>query len=74
MYMTDLLEKALQRVRSLPTEQQDAIASEILESLDDEKQWTDKFASSRDRIRQMAQEALAQDARGEPRPLNDLLD
>jgi len=34
--MTVLLEQALRRVETLPQEEQDAIATQILESLDDE--------------------------------------
>jgi len=70
--MTALLEKALEKVGALPQEEQDAIASEILDSLADEEAWRDRFAAKRDRLRQLAQEALDEDDRGETRPLADL--
>jgi hypothetical protein len=37
--MTGLVEKALKRVECLPQEEQDAIASQIIETLDDEDAW-----------------------------------
>jgi hypothetical protein len=70
--MTTLLEKALQKVEGLPEDEQNAIASEILDSLADEKAWKVRFAAKRDRLRQLAQEALQEDERGETRPLADL--
>jgi len=71
--MTTLLGKALERVGALPQEEQDAIASQILDSLADEEAWKKRFAAKRDRLRQLAQEALNEDDRGETRPLGDLL-
>ena len=37
--MTELLENALRKVATLPQEEQDAIASQILETLEDETAW-----------------------------------
>ena len=71
--MSTLLEKALEKVVALPPEEQDAIASQILASLADEDAWKKRFAEKRDVIRRMADEALAEDARGETLSLNDLL-
>jgi hypothetical protein len=71
--MTTLLEKALQKVEALPEDDQNAIASEILDSLADEEAWKVRFVARRDRSRQLAQEALQEDERGETRPLDDLL-
>ena len=42
-------------------------------SLADEEAWRRRFAAKRGRIRQLAQEALDADQRGETRPLDDLL-
>ena len=70
--MTALLEKALQKVGALPEDEQNAIASEILDSLADEEAWKSRLASKRDRLRQLAREALQEDERGETRPLDDL--
>jgi predicted RNA-binding protein with EMAP domain len=71
--MTTLLEKALQKVEALPEDDQNAIASEILDSLADEEAWKVRFVAKRDRLRHLAQEALQEDERGETRPLDDLL-
>jgi hypothetical protein len=71
--MSTLLEKAIEKVGSLPADEQDAIASQILESLADEEAWKKRFAEKRDVIRRMAQEALDEDQRGETVPLDDLL-
>ncbi|MGA7241268.1 MAG: hypothetical protein WBY44_36640 [Bryobacteraceae bacterium] len=70
--MSRLLEKALERIGTLPDEQ-DAIASQILASLADEKAWKARFTEKRDVIRRMAREALEEDAKGETLALSDLL-
>ena len=49
------------------------IASQILASLADEEAWKKSFAEKRDVIRRLAREALEEDARGETRPLDDLM-
>jgi hypothetical protein len=71
--MSSLLEKALEKVDALPPDEQDAIASQILAALADEEAWKRRFAEKRDVIRRMAQEALAEDERGETLPLVDVL-
>jgi hypothetical protein len=71
--MSTLLEKALERVVALPEDEQDAIASQILASLDDEDAWKKSFAEKRDVIRRMAREAIEEDEKGETLPLDDLL-
>ena len=43
--MTTLLEKALQKVEALPEDDQNAIASEILDSLADEEGWKSRFVA-----------------------------
>ena len=63
------MEKALEMVSSLPPEQQDAIASQILVDLADEDAWKRRFTQKRDLIRRLAQEALEEDQRGETLPL-----
>jgi hypothetical protein len=71
--MSSLLDKALEKVVALPPDEQEAMASQILESLADEEAWKKRFAGKRDVIRHMAQEAIEEDARGETLPLADLL-
>lgn len=71
--MSKLMEKALQKVETLPQDEQDAIASQILASLADEEAWKRRFSEKRDIIRRLAQEALDEDERGATLPLDDLL-
>jgi len=71
--MSTLLKQALERVGSLPPDEQDAIAAQILTSLEDESAWRRRFAERRDVIRRLAREALEDDERGETLPLDDLL-
>ncbi|MDJ0592588.1 MAG: hypothetical protein QNJ72_21785 [Pleurocapsa sp. MO_226.B13] len=46
--MTELLRRAIAKIEKLPPEQQDAIASRLLEELQDEQKWTTNFASTTD--------------------------
>jgi hypothetical protein len=71
--MTGLLEEALRRVASLSPDEQDVIASQILETLDDEEAWARSFREKPDLLRRLAQEALEEHRRGETRPLDELL-
>jgi len=71
--MTKLLEKALERIASLPEEEQDAIAAEVLAELEDEAAWTKRFAAQGAELRRLAKEALSEHRRGETSPLDDLL-
>lgn len=52
--MTQLLEQAITKVQGLPTEEQDAIASLILDELADEAQWDQAFARSQDQLAKLA--------------------
>ena len=70
--MSTLLEKALAKVAALSQDEQDAIASQILASMADEKAWKRRFAEKREVIRRMAREAIEEDERGETLPLHDL--
>lgn len=70
--MTKLLEKALEKVSKLPRDEQDAIASQILAELEDEAQWAKQFAATGGKLKRLAEEALAEDRRGETLPLDDL--
>jgi hypothetical protein len=71
--VTKLLEKALEKVSSLPQDAQDAIASQILAELEDEAAWATRLASQKGKLRRLADEALAEHRRGETRPLDDFL-
>jgi hypothetical protein len=71
--MTKLLEKALEKISSLPQEEQDAIASQILAELEDEAGWAKRFAAQDGKLRCLADEALAEHRQGKTHPLDDLL-
>ena len=71
--MSTLLKQALEKVGSLPEDEQDAIAAQILASLEDESAWRRRFTEKRDVIRRLAREAIEEDERGETLPLDDLL-
>ncbi|PYV18674.1 MAG: hypothetical protein DMG21_04210 [Acidobacteria bacterium] len=70
--MTKLVEKALEEISKLPEDEQDAIASQILAELEDETAWEKQFATDGRKLRRLAEEALAEDSRGETRPLDKL--
>ena len=57
--MTQLLEKALTAVYKLPPEKQDAIASVIIEELEDEQRWDKAFAVSEAKLAKLAQKVRA---------------
>ena len=71
--MTGLLEKALRRIETLSQEEQDAVASQILDTLDDEEAWARSFREKPEVLRSLADEALEEHRRGETRPIDETL-
>jgi hypothetical protein len=69
--MTGLLQKALRRIEGLSEEEQNAIATQILESLDDEETWTRKLRERPDLLRSLAREAIEEHRCGDTRPLDE---
>jgi hypothetical protein len=63
--MTKLLELALDRLSHLSAAEQDRIASMILEELEAEAQWQDRFRQSQDQLAALAKAARREIARGE---------
>ncbi len=57
--MTRLLEQALAELAKLPADEQDAIATLILEELADEQRWQATFAASQDKLAKMADKVRA---------------
>ncbi len=55
--MTELLERALSEISKLPENEQDALASVILQEMAAEKKWSKMFEQSQDLLADMAQEA-----------------
>lgn len=68
--MTTLLEKAFEKASQLPDVEQNALAKQLLEDLETEKQWDKKFAESEDILDILADEALEEHKQGKTRTLN----
>ncbi len=68
--MTELLEKAIARLKTLPASEQDAIAAMILEELEDEIRWDAAFAGSQDALAKLAAEAMAEYRAGKTQELD----
>jgi hypothetical protein len=62
--MTELLERVVRRVKNLSDREQDAIASLILEELEDDARWERSFAESQIVLAKLANEAMAEDKAG----------
>ena len=67
--MTQLLEKVLSEVAKLPASEQDAVAALVLEELASETRWSLSFAKSQDLLATLAEQALAEYAAGQTKPL-----
>jgi hypothetical protein len=68
--MTELLEQTIARLKTLPTDKQDAIATLILEELEEEQRWDESFARSPDLLAKLAAEAIAEHRAGKTQELN----
>ena len=55
---------------ALPDDEQDAVASIILEEIEDEERWRATFAKSQDALARLAEHARAEIARGDVRPFD----
>jgi hypothetical protein len=71
--MTQLLEDALRKVGGLPEDEQNALACQILETLEDEEAWGKTLRKNPDKLRRLAEKALNEDHRGTTRPLDEIL-
>lgn len=58
--MTELLEQAIAKLKTLPASEQDAIAAMIFAELEDERRWDEAFARSPDILAKLAAEAMAE--------------
>ena len=68
--MTRKLKLAIDRVSVLPDDEQDAIASMILEEIEDEARWRATFAKSQAALARLADEARAEIAAGDVLPFD----
>ena len=65
--MTQLLQQAIEAVKQLAPQKQDAIAAIILEELADEQLWDAAFARSEERLAKIADKVRADIAAGRVR-------
>ena len=66
--MTQLLDKAIAKVTKLPNAKQDAIASIILDELEDEDLWDKQFADSQHKLSEIAAKVRGDIAAGRVHP------
>ncbi len=66
--MTRKLKFAIDRVSVLPDDEQDAIASMILEEIEDEARWRASFAKSQEALARLADETRAEITAGDVLP------
>ena len=71
--MTGPIEEAMRRLESLPQVEQDSIASQIMETLDDEAAWSERLQNVPVRLRQLATDGIEEHRRGETRPFDELI-
>lgn len=63
--MTESLQKAFNAASQLPPDDQDAFAEWVLAELQSENKWRQRFEESASSLADLAEEALAEHARGE---------
>lgn len=64
------LEQAIARLKTLPTDEQDAITTLILEELEEEQRWDESFARSPGKLAKLAAEAMAEYRAGKTQELD----
>jgi hypothetical protein len=67
--VTPLLEQAIRAAKGLSEEDQDALAAEILEWIEDKQRWAESFARTHEALAELAREALAEHHAGQTRDL-----
>lgn len=68
--MTELLERALTKLHALPEDEQNAIASIILDEIEEERRWDEAFSRSPDILAKLAASAMAEYRAGETQELD----
>jgi hypothetical protein len=67
--MTELLNNAIAQLKTLPANEQDAIASIILEEIEMERCWDESFSRSPDTLAKLAASAMAEYREGKTQEL-----
>jgi hypothetical protein len=68
--MTELLERVITKLKSLPESEQNEIASIILDELEDEQRWDELFSRSPDILAKLASSAMAEHRAGRTQELD----
>ncbi len=68
--MTELLERAIAKLKTLSASEQDAIAAMILEEIEDEIRWDEAFANSQGALAKLAAEAMSEHRAGKTQELD----
>ncbi|NCS54651.1 MAG: hypothetical protein GPJ23_21210 [Microcystis aeruginosa G13-05] len=68
--MTERLEQAIAQLKTLSTDQQDAIAALILAELEEKQRWNDSFTRSPNLLAKLAAEAMAEHRSGKTQELD----
>jgi hypothetical protein len=64
--MTPMLAQAIPSAKALPETDQDALAANILEWIEEERRWAESFTRTHDTLAELAREALAEHHAGQP--------
>lgn len=67
--MNELFEQAIARLKTLSCNEQNAIATMILEELEDERLWDESFARSPNLLAKLAAEAMTEHIAGKTQEL-----
>jgi hypothetical protein len=71
--MTELLERAIAQLKTLPSNEQDSLAAILLAEMESERIWKDKFESTTDDQWQRMADVVRQEiAAGDTTPLADV--
>lgn len=68
--MNKMLERALSELEKLPENEQEAIACVILDEIEEEKGWEERFARSQDRLADLSRRAGDRIAEGSTEPFD----
>ena len=68
--MTTLLEKAVKKISNLSETEQDEIAKIILEEIEDEQAWYNKFTNDQNKLSILADEARKEFKSGKTKDMN----
>ena len=71
--MTTVLEAALAQVAKLPPEEQDVLATLLLDEMQSEQRWAKTLAESQAVLKSLAAEALAEHRAGKTKSLDESL-